>query len=325
MNRWHMPSRLAPAALSGLLVATLIGACGASTPTPPPDAYTMFVNASHATYDRVKLQVGVKTTGMTTGDLNIDPKSIEVVVDSKAGVGSFHLSLPTTALQIPAAQLTQLGITGSTLDLDLVVDKSGVYAKTPLAAALIPQLAALTSQQVTGDLTGWVRLATAADLATLTQAAGQAVPASPAPSAAASLDPAGLKTRLEQAGVTLTLVGTEQRNGADARHVTAAVDVNKLLASDFAAQLPAAQRAQLQAGASQGTLKADLWFNAASSAISEADFVIGEGSQTIQVTVLISDPGSTAIAAPTTYTEVPLVQMAMPLVQMLMKGGLPSN
>src|SRR3954470_6796567 len=95
---------LLSSAAAGL--ALIAAACGATTgtptptatptPTPPSDAYAVVSKGVQAPMDHVKVNLGIKTTGGTS-DISIDPSAIEAVVDTKAGKGTLHVSLPKSA------------------------------------------------------------------------------------------------------------------------------------------------------------------------------------------------------------------------------------
>ena len=309
--------RLGFLAATGAGLALVVAACGGTgaTPTPaaPADAYSVVTKAVQAPMDKVKVDVGIKTTG--TSPITIDPKSIEVVVDTKAGKGSFHLSLPKAALGSDASALP---ITGDTIDLDVLFDGQAVYAKSPLAATFLPLLLSQSGQQVPGDLTGWIKLGTAEELGGLLGGLTAGSSAKPSMPAMASLSPDEIKQKLEDAGVTLTYVGAENRNGVDSDHMTVTVDPTKFAASDVAKQVPAGQLGQLKDLAGQGTVSGDLWFNRSDGRINEADInVTDKGGSTTTLTVLVSDPGNVSFDAPTGAVEVPIT----PLIQALMSLG----
>jgi hypothetical protein len=306
------------------VLALVVAACGATTatptPAPPSDAYSVVGKAVAAPMDRLKVNLGVKTTGGAT-PMTIDPKSIEVILDTKAGKGTFHLSLPKAALGSDAAALP---IAGETIDLDVLFDGQAVYAKSPLAATFLPMLLAQSGQPVPGDLTGWIKLGTAEELGGMLGALGAGASAQPSMPAMASFTPEQLKQELEKAGITVTFVGTEQRNGVDADHVSLTVDPTKLESSDIAKQLPGGQLGQLKALAGQGTLSGDLWFDRGTGRLSEADINVADKSgEAATITLLVSDPGNVSFEAPANAPEVPIA----PLIQTLMQtfgGSLPT-
>jgi hypothetical protein len=305
-----------------LVPATLVAtACGASaTPSPSPaDAYESISRAFEAPMDQIKVQVGVTSSG-GSNDISIDPSAIQVVLDTKAGKGNLHLSLPVAALGSDAAQLKTLGVTGDTLDLDVLYDGTALYAKSPLAATLLPMLMAQSGQSVAGDLTGWLRLGTADDFAALAGSLGAmaslAPEASAAPSGLGNLSPDELKSELESAGVVLTYVGTGSRNGADADHLTLTIDPSKLATSPLASQIPGGQLGQLQGLASGDTLSTDVWLNRSDGRLNEIDLHVAsaDGSKT-DVTILVSVPDSASFDAPTDYTDVPIAPLLTTLLQ----------
>ncbi len=311
-----------------LLVMLVAAACGASaTPSPSPaDAYQTVGRAFQAPMDQVKIQLGVHSSG-GSNDISIDPSALQLVLDTKAGKANIHLSLPVAALGSDATQLQALGVTGDTLDLDVIYDGTALYAKSPLAATLIPMLTAQSGQPITGDLTGWLKLGTADDFAGLADSLGglasTAPDASAAPSPLGNLDSAQLKTELENSGVTLTYVGSESRNGVDSDHLTASVDPSKLASSPLADQIPAGQLGQIQDLTSGDTLSIDMWLDRSDGRLNELDLHVGssDGSKT-DVTILVSVPDSTSFDAPATSTDVPIVPLLTTLMQTF-GGSLP--
>jgi hypothetical protein len=303
------------------VLALLLAACGATaTPSPVPDPASVVARAVVAPMDRVKVQVGVEATadGET---ISIDPSQVEAIVDTAAGKGSFHLSLPKAMLGDDAAMLP---VIGDTIDLDVLFDGDALYLKSPLAANLLPMLLAQSGQPVPGDLTGWIKLGTAEELAGLAQGLGGMV----APSAEASLSPFASATpeeiaqQLADAGITVTYVGTEPRNGVDSDHLAIAVDLEKLAASDFAQGVPGGDVGQLEDLADAGTLSADAWFDRATGRVNEIAINVAGDGETGTITFLVSDPGDVSLDAPADAVEVSI----MPLIQTLMQsfGGLPT-
>jgi hypothetical protein len=302
--------------LSGL--ALLIAACGptaTATPTPVPDAASVVARAAAAPMDVVKVQVGVEATadGET---ISIEPSQIEAIVDTQNGKGSFHLSLPKAILGEDAAMLP---VTGDTIDVDVLFDGQALYLKSPLAATLLPMLLLQSGQPIPGDLSGWIKLGTAEELGGLAQGlGGMVVPsADPSVSPLASATPEEIEQQLADAGITITYVGIEQRNGVDSDHVKVDVDLEKLAASEFAAGVPSGQLEQLEGMAGSGTLSADAWFNRSTGQLNEiAINVGGDAGETATITILVSDPGDVSLDAPADAVELPI----MPLIQTLMES-----
>ena len=306
-------------ALAAMPLALVVAACGAAPATTAPaaaDAYEVAGTAFDAPLDRVKVQVGVTTTGSDA--ITIPPEAIEVVVDTKAGKGSLHLALPVAALGDQASSLSALGVTGDTLELDAIFDGQGLYVKSPIASKILPLLMLQSGQTPAGDLTGWLKLGTAQELEGMVGALGAMPSASAGPAdELKNLDPAQLKQKLEEAGVIVTYVGTEQRNGVEAEHLTLTVDPAKLAASDIAKQLPADQLNQITGAAGAGSLSADVWLDKATGRPAEIDIHAAEGSDKADITILVSDPGDVALTAPAPFTEVPIGPLVQSLMQMV--------
>jgi hypothetical protein len=307
------------------LLSLLIAACGGGSATPTPPAVTdpneIIARAAAAPMDQIEVKVGLTTTGSSSGDISIDPDSIVLTIDSQAGKGSFHLSLPTSALGSDASMLGALGATGDTIDVDVLFDGQAVYAKSPLAASLLPLLMAQSGQSISGDLTGWLRLGTADDFAALGESFGAIPGASPgasgAPEALPSFDPQQLQADLEASGVTLTYAGTESHNGVDADHLTMTIDGQKLASGPLASDVPSIGGSQLQDLANAGTLTADAWFDHSTGRVMEVDLNGTDNSgATFDLTILVSTPSSTSLDTPSSSTDVPLA----PLLQTLMQS-----
>jgi hypothetical protein len=302
-------------ALAALPLALVVAACGAATPSAPAaaDAYTSASKVFDAPLERVKINIGVTATG--DQPIEIKPDAIELVIDQSTGKGSVHLSIPGSALGSDAAALGALG-GGDTIDIDALFDGQAVYVKSPLAATLLPFLAMQGMQLPSGDLSGWLKLGTAEELSGITGMMGEMPDSSANPAnELKDLDPAELKQQLEDAGVTVTVVGREQRNGVDSDHLLLNVDLKKLEASDLAGQLPTDQVPGLGDAAANGTLSADVWLDAATGRPNEIAIHAADGSDKADITVLISDPGDVALDAPASFVEVPIAPMLAPLME----------
>jgi hypothetical protein len=299
-------------ALVALPLTLVVAACGAATPSAPAatDAYQVTSKVFDAPLDRVKVNVGVTTTGSDA--IEIKPDAIQLIVDTKAGKGSVHLSLPSKALGSEGASLGALG-GGDTIDIDALFDGQGLYVKSPLAATVLPLLAMQGVQVPTGDLTGWLKLGTAEELGGFMGAIGDAE-ASADPGQLKDLSPEDLKKELENAGVTVTVVGREQRNGVDSDHLLLNVDLKKLEASDLGKQVPSDQLGALGAAAN-GTLTADVWLDAANGRPNEIALHAADGSDKAEIQVLISDPGDVSLDAPASFLEIPVAPLLAPLMQ----------
>ena len=303
--------------LAAVPLALVVAACGAtpSAPTAAPvaDAYTAAGKVFDAPLDRVKINVGVTATGDEA--IEIKPEAIELVIDQTAGKGSVHLSIPAKALGSDAAALGALG-GGDTIDIDALFDGQGVYVKSPLAATLLTFLAMQGMQLPSGDLSGWLKLGTAEELSGITGMLGEMPEASGNPAnELKDLDPAELKQKLEDAGVTVTVVGREQRNGVDSDHLLLNVDLKKLEASGLADQLPTDQVPGLGEAAATGTLSADVWLDASTGRPNEIAIHAADGTDKADITILVSDPGDVSLEAPASFVEVPIAPLLAPLME----------
>ncbi len=312
-----------------LVVAAAIGLLAACSSQPSnTDPYQVVDQATHATYgDLVQVNLGVDVAGAQP--VHVDPSAMQLVVDTKSGKADVAISVPIDALQLDAATRAQLGLTGSTLDLDIRYDGTALYTKSPL---LQPLLTALVtgSGGTPGDYSGWVQLGTTAELAALVGSLAPQVSIPPLASAGGlpSHDAASLRTDLESAGVTLTYVGREQRNGQSADHLTATIDASKLENSPMASEVPAGQLSQVKDALGQADLTADLWFGADSHQLTEIDATAAPKSGTnasasssagdkVSFVLLITAPKDASVLdAPTNFTTLPLA----PIIQSLMKS-----
>jgi hypothetical protein len=312
-------------ALTLIAITAAVAACSGSGTTDP---YQLAWSARSASWDQVQVDVGVTVKGSTP--ITIAPGAIRLVADTKAGKGLFHVSLPTSALGTDgSAMLTQLGITGSTLDLDVLYDGNALYAKSPLAPTLLSMLLASSGGVPSGDLTGWLKLASKADVDALGALGALGGLASSIPSTApmpSVADAAGLKSQLESMGITLTFAGVEQHSGVSANRLTAAVDWRKLAASPYLAA--GTTQAQVQAGLvalEAATVNLDLWLDKSSNRVVGVDFKASpkaDASQSAEVTIDLKSPDAgTSLDAPSSFVEVPLMQNLSQLIKSF-GGGL---
>ena len=302
-------------ALAALPLALVVAACGAAPPTAPAaaDAYTSASKVFDAPLERVKINVGVTATGDQA--IEIKPEAIELIIDQSTGKGSVHLSIPAAALGSDAAALGALG-GGDTIDVDALFDGQAVFVKSPLAATLLPFLAMQGMQLPSGDLSGWLKLGTAEELSGITGMMGQLPESSDNPAnELKDLDPLALQQKLEDAGVTVTVVGQEQRDGVNSTHLLLNVDLKKLEASDLAGKLPTDQVPGLGDAAANGTLSADVWLDAATGRPNEIAIHAADGTDKADITVLISDPGDVSLDAPASFVEVPIAPLLAPLME----------
>jgi len=300
------------ALITAAVVVLLVAGCGNNAGTSDP--YQLVLQTRDAKQDQVQIDFGasVKSAGTT---VTLDPGAIRIVLDTAAGKGSFHMSLPAAALNVPQAQLAQLGITGNTIDADVLYDGQALYAKSPVLGTLLQLFGAQGGVVLpSGDLTGWLKLLTKADLDTL--GAGAAAGPTQAPGPA---DAAALKKELDDAGVTLTLAGTETKNGVSASHIKAAIDVTKFLNSPIVPSSAQSQVDKLRDAAKNATVSADMWVDNGSKHLVELDIhIVGTGSDAGQadLTIGFSTPSSPNFDAPASSVEIPTMQIVGQLIQM---------
>ena len=314
------------ASVLALLVAftAIAAACGGGV--APSDPYDILSGAMKAPLDPVQVNIGFDVKdGATT--VSIDPSALAFVASKADGTAAVHVSIPAAALGSSASLLTQFGITGSTIDLDVVYDGKAVYGRSPLFATLLTMILQPSGDLPSGDLADWLQLVTADDLAGLagTAAGSGDVPSFAIPSAG---DGPAMKTALEQAGITLKVAGTEQRDGADAYHLTVAIDSTKLLANKVFDSVGRAQLDEMTTALKAVTLSGDLWVDKASNRIVEFDghaVSTADSKQSGSLTVKIGSPdGSVSTEAPSSFVVVPfksIITNVMSLVGQGLTGG----
>ena len=304
--------------LTALAIAALfLASCGgAATVTDP---YQIVDKSASASYDVVQVNVGFSATlpGQT---ISVDPKSIQVIADHNTGKAEFRINLPLAQLGADAAALAGLGVTGDTLDLDVVFDGQALYAKGAVLTTLLTML--MTQAGLTpGDLSGWVRLGTKDEFAAFAGALGPGTVPSMAP--LASHDAASIKSALEGAGITLTYVGAERRADKDTAHLSVAVDVTKLSSSAAFDEVPSSESDTVRNALQEVAISADVWVDSSSYRLVEVDLHVtpNDGSGKADLTILLSQPSDTSgLAAPSPYTEVPLSQLLTQLLQTFGQG-----
>jgi hypothetical protein len=312
--------------LLGLVVlAAMLAACGGSTNTNDP--YTLAFNATKAGWDQVQVDLTVSAQ-MGSDSISLQPGAVRLVLDTKNGKGLFHLSIPTSALGSSAADLAGLGLTGDTLDLDILYDGQALYAKSPIGPALLQLVYASSGGVPAGDLTSWLKLGTAADFASLAALGGGSLPSASSPVVPTIADANALKTELTNAGVTLAYVATEQHNGTNADHVTATIDWDKLAASgSIGSSVSQAEIQQGIAALKDSNSSIDLWLDHSNGRLigieikgsSKAD-----PTQTFDVTISLKTPDAgTSLDAPSSSVDVPLIQLLGPLLQSMLGGVTP--
>jgi hypothetical protein len=317
-------------ALATAAVLVVLAAC--SSQQAQTDPYQVVNDATHASYGNL-VQLNIGLDGTNAGQsMHVDPSAIRLVMDTKAGKVDFALALPLDSLQIDAATRAQLGLTGSTLDLEVLYDGAGLYAKSPI---LQPLLTALLSQTggTAGDLSGWVKLGTAQELGALVGGLVPQMSLAPAASASASAsyDAATLKTDLEKAGITLTYVGREKRNGQQVDHLSATVDATKLEGSPLASEVPSAQMTQVKDALAQVDMAPDLWFAADTHRLTEIDLKLtpkagsaspgASATGPVSLTLLVSTPADdSALQTPPNATDVNLAPIIQSLLQSFGSG-----
>ena len=316
-----MRHRLAPFIAILLVLSAIVAACGSSA-SSSSDPYKIASDARQALLNPVQVNVGFEVKdGATT--VTVDPSAFGFVVDKDAKTGAVHVSVPTGSLGMGAKDLADLGITGSTLDFDVVYDGQALYAKSPVLAKVLTLVLQSSGDLPSGDLTGWLRLGTKEDLAGLMDAVvgGGSVPSFAAPSPG---DAAGLKSALTDAGISLTLAGTEKHDGADAYHLTVAIDGTKLLANKVFDSVSRAQLDDMTNALKEVTLSGDIWIEVASNRVVELDghiVAVKDATQAANITIKVGSPdGTVPTTAPSTFVDVPVRSIVTNLMTLIGQG-----
>jgi len=307
--------------LRNVLIAAVLGlaACGPGQTDP----YSLLDRAWTAGWDRVQLQLGVTLEVPSQGgdfmpvpNIKVDPNAMTAIVDTHTGQWRVTLAIPGDAAGLPAL----FGVGVQAIDAEILFDGTNLFAKSPLLPMMLqPGLGA--PALIDGDLTGWVRLGSTADLGPFLDPSnpaamlpiGAALPglaALPLPSPGS---PTTLRQFFEDFGVVAEFKGTEARNGRDAHHVAAGLDIAKLARSDRLAALTGWGRDQMQGlteTARQLAISSDWWFDKENGRLVSLEMNV----RTVQApathfgaTLLLGEPAiAEPFVAPATYTEVPL-------------------
>ena len=316
-----MRTRLAPLASVAVAVALLTGGCAGVA--APPDAYEQLTTSMKTTWDPIQVNVGMTVT-VAGKTVTLDPKAIAIVLDTAGGKGAVHISLPASDLGVPATALLELGIVGDSIDFDMVYAGDAMYARSAMLKPVLKMVLGPVGKLPPGDLTGWLQLGTKDELAALGALSG----AGALPSAAASADGnAATKASLEAAGITLTIVGVEKRNGSDLQHLKVAVDTAKLAANPslLGGAGAGAQAAQTAAMVRALSFSGDLWVDPTTHRIVEADAHLAaanDAAQSGDVTVTARDPdGSVSLDVPASSIAIPIGPLFSEMMKLVSKGA----
>jgi hypothetical protein len=312
--RLHRFTRFAIALLLVVPSGFVLGACGSAA---APDPYQLLEASTKATWDPLQVNVGMQIKAGSQS-LTIDRSAIGMVVDSAGKKAAVHIGIPASDLGLSGAQMRALGLDASAIDLDMVVSDQAIFARGPLLAEGLKTL--LGPDIPKGDLDGWLQIAGAADLAELSSLAAGLPSHAPVPSMSGSL-----KTNLEGAGISLSIVGTEKLSHGDAQHLKATVDGRKLLDSPIVRQSgQPAQVEQLRSVIDRVTFSGDLWIDVATSHLVEVDghMTVPEAATAgATVTIVFADPdGSISTTPPAHHLDLPTKKLFQRILQMVAPG-----
>jgi hypothetical protein len=307
--------------LARLVVIVAVGAAGLIGCSSPAaaDPYQLLDASLRTGWDPVQVNVGFQLSAPGSS-MTIDRSAIGAVLEMAKGSGAVHVSLPASDLGLSRAQLRTMGIDASSIQLDMIFDGDALYAKSPLLAAGMKEL--LGADTPEGDLTGWLRILSAAEVEDL-QGFGGGLPVPKTRPLASGMG--SLKGDLEAAGLTVTLVGTEKVSGADARHLNIAIDGQKLLASPFIRQSDqAGQLDRIRGVIDQVRMSADVWIDVATSHLTEIDGHLRQpnaSSDVLTMTMVFTDPdGSIPVKAPTKHVDLPAKKLLEKVMRMVAPG-----
>lgn len=302
---------------SALAVAALVLTVAACQGAPAAtDPYQVMYDA-HGTWDAVQINIGASVQGGKT-PFSIDQSGLKVVVDSTKTRILVHASLPIKQFNIDAKTLTQLGITGDNLDIDVLYDNDALYAKAPALKSTVQLLVLQAGETIDGDLGGWLKLGTKSEFEALAGLAGGSVTPSAVPMATAA-SAADLKAKLEGAGITLTLVGSEQHAGVDANHVALAIDWAKLSQSDYLKTFGTSQLQSFLTQAEGSTVTGDFWVDRTAKRVVGLDIhATDKNGQKLDMTITAKVPDAgTSFDAPANAVRVPLMGIVTKMVGQL--------
>ena len=319
-----MRNRLA--LLASFVVISAVLAVGCSGAAAPPDPYEQLSTSMKTTWNPIQVNMGMVVTaaGKT---VTLDPKDIAMVLDTAGGKFGFHVSLPASGLGVPGAALSQLGIEGDSLDFDMVYADDALYARSPLFRPMLKMILGPTGKIPVGDLTGWLKLGTKAELMALGALSGanRGVPTFAPPASGDQSTPAAVKASLEATGITLTIAGTEKHNGADARHLKIGIDLEKLITNPAFVAGAGPQGGQMIAAMRAFTFSGDLWIDASTNRVVESDIHMASTKDPTAVgdiTVTAHDPdGTVSLGAPGAVVDVPLGPLVTEMMKMIGKGA----
>ena len=262
---------------------------------------------------------GAPTSAVSTVNPN-DPNSIiTAALAGEAAIKSFHIKIEVSGTVSQAALASTGGVgAGVGAQGDLKLDGTVVEGDVDVANSAAHLTVALPTVPVTGDLilvdgNLYYKLSllgpkyTETSLSSLSSLAGSlpvAVPTADASVAAGLTDQLNqLRTAMDQAGVTATLVGVEQIGGQDAYHINVSIPLDKLnaeIASAAASSSPGMtiDSASLDAWIYKDSSRlAKVELKGASSAIGNIDFVLTITNYDAPVT--IAAPAASEVNATT--------------------------
>ena len=304
-------------------VALALAGCGGGE---PPDPYAVIDRAITAGWDQVQVQVGFSVQVPAQQDegfpipataINVDPSSIGATIDTRTGRFRVLVSVPLAAVGMDPSTLGPLAPLIQSLDAEVLYDGEAVYAKSPLLPMIGGGFGAIGGGIGNGDLTGWVKLASGADLERITAnplgfvIGGVGMPGVlPLPSAG---DTVSLKAFIEEFGFAVTFVGVDSTNGIEAQHLTATLNLAKLAESRQLAAFTGFGRDQLQGIFDMSRtvgVTANLWFDKGTGRLITFRLdgtSAGPPPATVALVIQLSEPAAgTSFEGPKEFAEFPL-------------------
>jgi hypothetical protein len=314
--------RLAPLLAVLIASAILVGAC--TSPASPATAYDQLTTSLKTAWSPIQVNLGLTVTaeGKT---VTLDPKDMAFVVDEAGQSFALHASIPALGFGIPDSAMSELGITGDSVDFDVLYASDALFVRGAFLKSMLKSILGPVGKLPAGDLTGWLKLGTKEELAALSaleRSATGTPGSSPSP-----LDAGTLKASLDEAGVSLTIAGVEAHNGANAQHLRIAIDMARLAANPSFVAGTGASPAQVAAMAKTITVSGDIWIDQASNRVLESDLHVATTADAAalgvaDVTVTARDPdGSVSLVPPGSSIDVPLGTLITQAMKMMGKGA----
>jgi hypothetical protein len=310
-------------------IAALAFAASGCGNAQPADPYVTLDRAISVGWQQVTANLGFaldvpaqNVDGFTTPAtaIHVDPGMIQATIDTQTGRWHVATSIPLAALGMDQ-QLGPFGFNFGSIDVEALFDGTAYYAKSPLLPLYLQGALANAGSPIEGDLSGWVKLGTAEEFERL--AGGGLFPLGlgdlgesiqlPLPSPGAT---AALQAFVEDLGIALVAAGRESNGGLEMDHLSATLNLAKLAESRTLASMTGFGKDQLQGvfdAAKQVSISAELWADTGAGRLRTLRIdarTLSAPLATVAIVLQLKEPAAdTTFDAPTTFTDVPLVQL----------------